>query len=668
MRTTTRILTAAAVVGTVLALAGAPLGASATPAAHDATPPRAAAAIGVHGDTSDFTFDSFAGVYELGRDADRHSTLRVTETLVAEFPDFDQNHGIVRDIPSSYDGHPVHLHVVSVTDGAGTKRDYSSGTTNVDGADFLELKIGDPGGISRYVHGRQQFQIVYTADDVTKHFSDTGDDEFYWDVNGTGWDQPFASVTAKVALDASLGSGYNGTTFCYQGPSGSTQSCPISGTPGNGFSAAAENLGPRENMTVAIGFATGTFAKPAFNLLDYVPLNVILGVGGVLASLVLALIFRFVIWRPRSGDPIIAQYEPPAGVSAMLAANVVGATKRGMAASIVDLAVRRKLRMVERPGGGWVKSEAYGVQQLDASGLLPDEQAVMDALFGASGTWGAPAAPGIQAAAVPPGLQVAAPAAAPADPPPPAGSVPRPGAAPAPEPVSEVRWLQNRDVVLGQAVRRIIKQVDAEAIATGVRRGRPHGILLLVAVLGLGGLAALFLPTVAGGDGNAGAIFAFIVGLWIEIAVLGMVGRIKPLTAAGSKLWDRLEGLKLYIRLAEADRLRMLQSVTGADRIDTADGTQIVKLYERLLPYAVLFGLEGEWAAELAKYYRDAPPDWYDGDIGTFSAIGFASAIGSFSSSAASSLSGSASSSSSGGSGGGGFSGGGGGGGGGGGF
>ncbi|MFW8745348.1 DUF2207 family protein, partial [Mesorhizobium japonicum] len=345
--------------------------------------------------------------------------------------------------------HPVHLRVLSVTDGAGSTRAYDQSDTFVDGASFLELKIGDHDGLTHYQHGAQTFQIVYAADDVTKHFSDTGDDEFYWDVNGTGWAQPFGSVTAKVVLGDGLASALTGKTSCYQGPSGSTTPCPIDGTPADGFTASAQNLGPGENMTVAIGFATGTFAAPpAPTLLDYVPLTAIIGVAGVLASLVLALVFRFAIWRPRSGDPIIAQYEPPTGISAMLAANVVGATKRAMAASIVDLAVRRKLRMLERQEGGWIKSEAYGVQRLDESGLLPDEQLVMDALFDTSG---------------------------------------------------DTRWLRNKDVALGQAVRRIIKQVDAEALSTGIRRGRPHGILLLCAVLGLGGLATLFLPTVLGG-------------------------------------------------------------------------------------------------------------------------------------------------------------------------
>jgi uncharacterized membrane protein YgcG len=635
-----RLLSAGAIVAALALLGGPAVSVAAAPASPASGPvPPPVAAIGAHGDTSAFAFDSFDATYDLGRTAAKVSTLKVTETLVAEFPDVDQNHGILRDIPTAYAGHPIHLDVTSVTDGEGRARDYETTRISQGDESFLELKIGDPGGIDRYVHGRQTFRIVYTADDVTRYFADTKDDEFYWDANGTGWEQPFGTVSAKVVLRDGLAAALNGKTACYQGAAGSTTPCAISGDGASGFTASAKDLGPRENMTVAIGFAKGTFVPAPFSVFDYVPLGAMIGIGALLASLLVALVVRAIIARPRTGDPVIAQYEPPVGVSAMLAANIVGATKRGMAASIVDLAVRRKLRLVERRTEGWITGEAYGVQQLDDTGLLPDERRVSDALFGGF------------AAFLPPGIQLA-------------GS-PQP-VAPAP---SGVRWLEKNDTTLGLAVRGIVTQVDAEARATGLRRGRPWGLFAICLVLGVVGLIGLLLAAGSDSDvGSAVGIFGLIAGVLLEVVVLGVVLRTKPLTLEGSKLWDRLEGLKLYIRLAEADRLRMLQSVTGAERVDTTDGTQIVKIYERLLPYAVLFGLENEWAAELSKYYGATPPDWYDGNLGTFTAVGFASSLGSFTTSTASSLSGSSSSSSSGGSGGGGSSGGGGGGGGGGGF
>ena len=50
--------------------------------------------------------------------------------------------------------------------------------------------------------------------------------------------------------------------------------------------------------------------------------------------------------------------------------------------------------------------------------------------------------------------------------------------------------------------------------------------------------------------------------------------------------------------MAEADRLKFLQSVKGADT--TATG--VVNLYEKLLPYAAVFGLEESWLNEMKQY------------------------------------------------------------------
>jgi uncharacterized membrane protein YgcG len=159
------------------------------------------------------------------------------------------------------------------------------------------------------------------------------------------------------------------------------------------------------------------------------------------------------------------------------------------------------------------------------------------------------------------------------------------------------------------------------------------------------------------------------------LAVAAIVGFVYaytlwPLTEKGAALRDYLEGLKLYIGVAEAERIRLLQSPDGAEKVGSVDSDnpkQLVKLYERVLPYAALFGYEKEWLRQLGAYYDAGAgqPDWYAGN-GAFNAVVFASALNTFSDQSASY--GTSSSSSSGGSDGGGFSGGGGGGGGGGGW
>ena len=243
--------------------------------------------------------------------------------------------------------------------------------------------------------------------------------------------------------------------------------------------------------------------------------------------------------------------------------------------------------------------------------------------------------------------------------------------APAPTAVGgEVRWLTKKDTTLGQRVVGITKAVAADAIRRKLRRKPPAGPIVLVALLMLAG----FLLQLFGGFGTTTdigitiGVFGTIIASWIGVGVLIMLGARRPLTKEGALAVEHLEGLREYIRLAEADRLQMLQSVSGADRVATDSG-QVVKVYEKLLPYAVLFGLEKEWAGELAKYYDETPPDWYTGtNVAAFNVGAFAAGVAGLSSSVSSSFSGSASSSSSGGSGGGGSSGGGGGGGGGGGW
>jgi len=148
-------------------------------------------------------------------------------------------------------------------------------------------------------------------------------------------------------------------------------------------------------------------------------------------------------------------------------------------------------------------------------------------------------------------------------------------------------------------------------------------------------------------------------GIGVLVAI-GLVSR-QPLTSAGAEARDHLLGLKQFIEWAEADRIRMLQSPRGAERVavDTDDPRQMLKLYETLLPYAVVFGQEKEWAQQLAVLYGEGnSPGWYSGVSG-FHAASFSTGISTLSASTSSS------SSTSGGSSGGGSAGGGGGGGGG---
>jgi uncharacterized membrane protein YgcG len=635
---------------TVLVL-GAPLSASAQSASTQSTSTQSQAApAGVQ----DFSFTSYSADYYLATDAQGHSTLRTVETLVAKFPTFDQNRGIIRAIPNDYDGVPLHTTVASVTDAGGAPVHFEVS----DNGGFTELALGT----DDYVRGKQTYVISYTQQNVVRAFADTGDDELYWDTNGTGFAQPFGSVTARVHVDPAVVEFLTGNNACYRGAPGSTDRCEISqaaddpAAPGGKLlTAQTSGIGAHENLTVAIGFTAGTFVQvPA----DFTPNNgnqdggvqlggstpfgldktpwwstllafFLLALGGL--GSVFAIAQRFFI-GPRNAKGrgiIVPQYSPPKDLNLLEAANLIGRVEAGLPAQLVSFAVRGNIRILDYPvtSGG----ADYTLQFVHADGVDAGESRLLEILFGEALQPGAVQEVGVTNDSLAVRLKAV-----------------NTGAA-------------ESVVGRGFAAKPRMRTGLITAAALFVVLFVSIGITVLTAVLGaLSGWMLL-------------AIAVAFVSVFIGV---GMAIRRPVLTEPGAEQRDYLLGVRDYLQLAEADRFRMLQSPEGAERVDVGDRAQMVKLYEKLLPFAVLWGIEREWSKELAVYYEQeaSSPDWYVSN-GAFNSLVFAQALGGLATSVtttatptpppSSSWSGSGGGSFSGGSFGGGFSGGGGGGGGG---
>ncbi len=170
--------------------------------------------------SQDFTFDSFEADYWLVRGTGGESHLFTTETIVARFPDFDQNKGIVRWIPKADSGIAHDTQVVSVTGAGGAPIPWWTEEDD----DWIYVLTGD----DSYVRGLQTYVISYTMSDVVLRYEDTDADEFYWDTVGTDHAQPFGSVTAHVHVAGDAAQGLlPERAFCYSGPEGSTDTCEI---------------------------------------------------------------------------------------------------------------------------------------------------------------------------------------------------------------------------------------------------------------------------------------------------------------------------------------------------------------------------------------------------------------------------------------------------------
>lgn len=558
---------------------------------------------------NDFYIQNYKIDYYLDRDNAGRSTLKTVEAIAAVFPTTDQNHGIERAIPNTYDGHPINLAITSVTDETNTTREYSTRSSN----NNTVLRIGSA---SSYVHGMQTYKITYTQRDVTKYFKDINDDEFYWDTNGTQWAVPINALQVRLHIADALKDKLTARQECYAGQAGSSSSCQIT-TEGDGFVASANGLQANENMTLAIGFQPKTFTSYKMSSRDFlfsvvVPALQLLTLG----LAVLAIIWIIVRYQRRSErtaeiGTIIPEYLPPADTSVTASGRIIG--KSSFSAQLIDFAVRHYIKIYQTREKSLLRAANYEIEIIrDITDLKPEEQEILRDLYGD----------------------------------------PYVGAR------LDMATLKNNRTVSRKLVDnqgKLMKDITGQY---GLRARnsvesawfKRLGIILLL-------LAIVTLSP------------------WLLIAsIIAFVCRttLKPLTDQGLQLARYLKGLEMYIKTAETDRLRMLQSPNGAEKlgapIDTNDARQLIKLYERVLPYAISFGQEKEWNNRLGHYYEtlNESPIWYAGhNNAAFNAVALSSAMSSFNTAASYS---DPSSSSSGGSSGGGSSGGGGGGGGGGGW
>jgi uncharacterized membrane protein YgcG len=550
-------------------------------------------------DTSDFVFESFDADYTLSRDAAGLSEMRVVETLVAIFPSFDQNRGILRTIPRYYGQTPLYLGDFTVTDenGSPVPFEQSDVDTSPEGSNAYEYRAVELAlGTDAFVHGRTTYVISYTTHNVIRHFDDSAGDELYWDVNGTEWAQPFGRVSVNVHVDDSLVSALTGATSCYAGYYGADEPCEVQdGGPGE-FSASVTDLGGYSNMTVALGFDGGTFAQPKLPQDSWVITKAPLWLlYAALCLLLVAFAVRYLFWRDSRGRGIIvAQYTVPADRDLLEAGDLVERESTAMAAQFVDLAVQGYVQVVDlHPGGAdFGDKDRFALDFLSKDGATAAELTILKILFDDLDLPGQR----VQLATL-------------------STSV---GAA-----LYGQRAKARRDSIKNERRARPAGRIDTWLRRVGFLIGAGYVAILVWALFS---------------DVDFGPMIGFaIVSIVVLIIASGVLSKPYLLTGAGAEARDYLLGMREYLTIAEEDRLRVLQSPQGADRAVTSDRRAIVELHEKLLPYAVLWGVEKQWSRQLEVDYSaiGENPSWLNNDL---SSINLGNLVSSFSMSSTSAV------------------------------
>ena len=543
----------------------------------------------------DFYFKDFTADYYLTKLEDGTSNLHVKEVLTAVFPETDQNHGITRTIPYSNQGgknrtvaNTSALNLTVLRNGV--PENVNKITAN-DG--YYTVYIGDA---DKYVNGEQVYTLEYDYTDVITEFDANGINvsgvegaekvlqELYWDTNGTGWKQEFDKLTANLHVPADVYEHMDAEAWCYVGSYGEKGQgrCTITPTE-DGYTFTTANLASGENLTFAVDFEPGTFRVILEK--NYI---LVITLVIVIAIVTFFLIKKYLKWRKVAKPQyylykslfVAPQYQPPADSSIHVAEGeqiYVKKTESSYVATLLELAVSKKITIVKVEDKK--KYEWTVVLNVDPKELTGPQEKMLNILNGESGLKQGDEIPIQKHRAT---RYLADCAEGYTD--------------------SAVRTLEKGGYLQEKSTGKS-KQVSAMTILT---LAVP---IIIITVLTFSEQIERLVDNVLIPSPNAimvGADFIpiLIVALFVCSILAGnilekRIKKYKDHTESGIKLARYLEGLELYIKMAEEDRLKFLQSVEGADTSNTG----IVKLYEKLLPWASLFGAEESWVKELEKYY-----------------------------------------------------------------
>ncbi|MEJ7760624.1 MAG: DUF2207 domain-containing protein [Gemmatimonadaceae bacterium] len=546
--------------------------------------------------------------YDSRVDIRRDGSLDVTEKIVVVAAGQQIRRGIYRDFPTRYRDRfgnqvKVDLEVIGVERNGKqepwfTERMSNGVRINTGNDDFLTV----PAQYTYTLRYRTTRQLGFFA----KH------DELYWNAIGTSWVFPIDSGTVEVRLPEAVPV-ERVTAEAYTGAQGARGSAYVAevAAPGMARYRLTAPLPPNEGFTVVLTFPKGIVSAPGDAERAQSFLRDNRGVLVAFAGLLVLLAYMWREWSRVGRDPrkgiVIARYEPrpgqtPAGLRFM---QRMGYDMRCFSADVLALAV-----------AGYI-------------GINRDEKFLKD-------EWrldrGASASP------------------------------------PTPEP-TQLALLQKlfsadrESVVLKNKNAAILSKVR-DAHSKSLRgefdpryfkvNGGKVGIAIVIAVV-TGGLAFI-------GSGGYGipAIIVAVVLMLISVSIFARL--VRAPTAEGRELLDEIEGLKLYMKVAERDELSQMR---GPD-----EPSLDAKRYETMLPFAVALEVEDAWTDKFTQAVGEAVAATTANSMTWYSGRGPISNLGDFSNAIGSSLSSQISSAStppggSSGSGGGGSSGGGGGGGGG---
>jgi uncharacterized membrane protein YgcG len=545
----------------------------------------------------------------------RDGSMTVTESIRVRSEQNQIKRGIYRDFPTqyptSYGSVTVGFDVLEVQRGGRTEPYHVENRPN-----GKRVYIGDKDVI--LLPGQYEYSLRYRTDRQLGFFEDH--DELYWNVTGNDWAFPIDKAGARVTLPEDVSTSFYGLEGYtgYQGDKGRDYRARVE-PDGAAVFETTRPLQANEGLTIVPHWPTGIIERPTqyqYFLRDNVAL--LFGGGGVVLVLAYYLFAWLRVGRDPEGGVIIPRFAPPGGLSPAAVRYVrrMGYDSKAFASAVINMAVKGFLTIEDDDGEYTLTRTAGG----DESGLSKGERAIAGRLFGGRDR---AVLKKDNHRSIRSAIQV------------------------------HKQWLRNE-------YHKVYFKTNGWLLVPGIALSV---IVLLIAGLGVlpqavevgflgvwlaGWTFTIFMLIRQGNLVMAGifgifevfAIVAFIgIGTYgFALLLLGLIVLnvlfyylIKAPTDTGQKLLDEIEGLKMYMEVAEKDRMNMLNPPEYTPQH-----------FESLLPYALALGVDQEWSEQFAEHLArqgaepsEYQPGWYRGNRwNNFSRAGFSSSLGSSLSSA----------------------------------
>lgn len=551
-----------------------------------------------------WTITEYAVDYTIAEDG----TITAVETIKADFGSL-QKHGIFRyfyervgcadpiagaqqpvfDCPPGYNReYSYAIESVRRADGSSWKYEVTRESGEV------TVKIGDADIL---ISGAQEYVITYTVRGALDAYDDH--DELYWDASGE-WPVNIDSFRMRVTLpdEAEVFS------VCFQGYAGLSDPCINESASNVATFETTRSLEEGEQVTVAVGWQKGIVEIDAPLLQDRLTIGDLFTFdamewGGLFLSLAFGVVLVGAAWWTHGRDRaytslyyltnnpeeqtrplfarknIVVEYLPPDDLKPAQMGVLLDerADTLDVTATVIDLAVRGYLHITELPKKGWFGSNDWKLtKKRDATGLNSFEAKVLNSLFES-------------------GDEVE---------------------------LSDLKYKFAED--LAKAKDLIYDDAMWHKWFT-MRPETARGMWVVVA------FSLFFL----------GAGLAAFTGYWLHrglmplglfpagLAMLVFSRSMARRTAAGSEMFRRVLGFRLYISKAETHRQRFNEEEN---------------IFAKYLPFAIVFGCVSKWAEAfegLEDQVSQSTSSWYSG-TGAFRVAAFSSGLQGFSSSVSSTL------------------------------